>query len=121
MLKTELLGNTMKNPLIGASGTYGFGEEYAPFYDPAIIGGISSKGLTLNPRPGNTGQRVYETPSGMMNSIGLENPGVEHFIKEILPQMRKLDTVILANLGGHSVEDYLIAAEMLNEADIDMI
>ena len=121
MLKTELLGNTMKNPLIGASGTYGFGEEYAPFYDPAIIGGISSKGLTLNPRPGNTGQRVYETPSGMMNSIGLENPGVEHFIKEILPQMRKIDTVILANLGGHSVEDYLIAAEMLNEADIDMI
>ena len=121
MLKTELLGYTMKNPLIGASGTYGFGEEYAPFYDPAIIGGISSKGLTLNPRPGNTGQRVYETPSGIMNSIGLENPGVEHFIKEILPEMRKIDTVILANLGGHSVEDYLIAAEMLNEADIDMI
>ena len=121
MLKTELLGCTMKNPLIGASGTYGFGEEYAPFYDPEIIGGISSKGLTLNPRPGNTGQRVYETPSGMMNSIGLENPGVEHFIEEILPEMRKMDTVILANLGGHSVEDYLIAAEMLNDAAIDMI
>ena len=121
MLKTKLLGCTMKNPLIGASGTYGFGEEYAPFYDPEIIGGISSKGLTLNPRPGNTGQRVYETPSGMMNSIGLENPGVKHFIEEILPEMRKMDTVILANLGGHSVEDYLIATEMLNEADIDMI
>lgn len=121
MLKTELLGCTMKNPLIGASGTYGFGEEYAPFYDPEIIGGISSKGLTLNPRPGNTGQRVYETPSGMMNSIGLENPGVKHFIEEILPEMRKMDTVILANLGGHSVEDYLIAAEMLNDAAIDMI
>ena len=121
MLKTELLGCTMKNPLIGASGTYGFGEEYAPFYDPEIIGGISSKGLTLNPRPGNTGQRVYETPSGMMNSIGLENPGVKHFIEEILPEMRKMDTVILANLGGHSAEDYLIAAEMLNEAAIDMI
>ena len=121
MLKTELLGCTMKNPLIGASGTYGFGEEYAPFYDPEIIGGISSKGLTLNPRSGNTGQRVYETPSGIMNSIGLENPGVKHFIEEILPEMRKMDTVILANLGGHSVEDYLIAAEMLNDADIDMI
>lgn len=121
MLKTELLGCTMKNPLIGASGTYGFGEEYAPFYDPEIIGGISSKGLTLNPRPGNTGQRVYETPSGIMNSIGLENPGVKHFIEEILPEMRKMDTVILANLGGHSVEDYLIAAEMLNDAAIDMI
>ena len=121
MLKTELLGCTMKNPLIGASGTYGFGEEYAPFYDPEIIGGISSKGLTLNPRPGNTGIRVHETPSGIMNSIGLENPGVKHFIEEILPEMRRMDTVILANLGGHSVEDYLIAAEMLNEADIDMI
>lgn len=121
MLKTELLGCTMKNPLIGASGTYGFGEEYAPFYDPGIIGGISSKGLTLNPRPGNTGIRVHETPSGIMNSIGLENPGVKHFIEEILPEMRKMDTVILANLGGHSVEDYLIAAEMLNDADIDMI
>ena len=121
MLKTELLGCTMKNPLIGASGTYGFGGEYAPFYDPEIIGGISSKGLTLNPRPGNTGIRVHETPSGIMNSIGLENPGVKHFIEEILPEMRKMDTVILANLGGHSVEDYLIAAEMLNEADIDMI
>ena len=121
MLKTELLGCTMKNPLIGASGTYGFGEEYAPFYDPEIIGGISSKGLTLNPRPGNTGIRVHETPSGIMNSIGLENPGVKHFIEEILPKMRKMDTVILANLGGHSVEDYLIAAEMLNDAAIDMI
>lgn len=121
MLKTELLGCTMKNPLIGASGTYGFGEEYASFYDPSIIGGISSKGLTLNPRPGNTGIRVCETPSGIMNSIGLENPGVKHFIEEILPEMRKMDTVILANLGGHSVEDYLIAAEMLNEAAIDMI
>ena len=121
MLKTELLGCTMKNPLIGASGTYGFGGEYAPFYDPEIIGGISSKGLTLNPRPGNTGIRVHETPSGIMNSIGLENPGVKHFIEEILPEMRKMDTVILANLGGHSVEDYLIAAEMLNDAAIDMI
>lgn len=121
MLKTKLLGCTMKNPLIGASGTYGFGEEYAPFYDPEIIGGISSKGLTLNPRPGNTGRRIYETSSGIMNSIGLENPGVKHFIEEILPEMRKMDTVILANLGGHSVEDYLIAAEMLNEAAIDMI
>ena len=121
MLKTELLGCAMKNPLIGASGTYGFGGEYAPFYDPEIIGGISSKGLTLNPRPGNTGIRVHETPSGIMNSIGLENPGVKHFIEEILPEMRKMDTVILANLGGHSVEDYLIAAEMLNDAAIDMI
>lgn len=121
MLKTTLCGKTLKNPLIGASGTFGFGEEYAPFYDPALIGAISTKGLTLNPRPGNEGIRIVETPSGIMNSIGLENPGVDTFIEEILPVMRKRDTVIMANLGGHSLDDYLIAAEKLDGADIDMI
>lgn len=121
MLTTTLCGKTLKNPLIGASGTYGFGEEYAPFYDPALIGAISTKGLTLNPRPGNEGIRIVETPSGIMNSIGLENPGVDAFIEEILPMMRKRDTVIMANLGGHSVDDYLIATEKLDGADIDMI
>ncbi|MDY3119031.1 MAG: dihydroorotate dehydrogenase [Peptoniphilus sp.] len=121
MLKTDLCGVELKNPLIGASGTYGFGEEYTSFYDPEIIGAISTKGLTLHPRPGNTGQRIYETPSGIMNSIGLENPGVDYFIETILPVMKKKDVVILANLGGHSVEDYLIAVDKLNEADIDMI
>ena len=121
MLKTTLCGKTLKNPLIGASGTFGFGEEYAPFYDPALIGAISTKGLTLNPRPGNEGIRIVETPSGIMNSIGLENPGVDTFIEEILPVMRKRDTVIMANLGGHSLDDYLIATEKLDGADIDMI
>lgn len=121
MLTTRLCGKTLKNPLIGASGTFGFGEEYAPFYDPALIGAISTKGLTLNPRPGNEGIRIVETPSGIMNSIGLENPGVDAFIEEILPVMRKRDTVIMANLGGHSLDDYLIAAEKLDGVDIDMI
>ena len=121
MLTTTLCGKTLKNPLIGASGTFGFGEEYAPFYDPALIGAISTKGLTLNPRPGNEGIRIVETPSGIMNSIGLENPGVDAFIEEILPMMRKRNTVIMANLGGHSLDDYLIATEKLDEADIDMI
>lgn len=121
MLKTTLCGKTLRNPLIGASGTFGFGEEYTPFYDPALIGAISTKGLTLNPRPGNEGIRIVETPSGIMNSIGLENPGVDAFIEEILPVMRKRDTVIMANLGGHSLDDYLIATEKLDGADIDMI
>lgn len=121
MLKTTLCGKTLRNPLIGASGTFGFGEEYTPFYDPALIGAISTKGLTLNPRPGNEGIRIVETPSGIMNSIGLENPGVDVFIEEILPVMRKRNTVIMANLGGHSLDDYLIATEKLDGADIDMI
>lgn len=121
MLKTELCGKILKNPLIGASGTYGFGEVYERFYDPSIVGGIATKGLTLHPRAGNSGIRIHETPSGVMNSIGLENPGVEAFIRDILPEMRERDTVILANLGGHSVEDYLEGAEMLDRADIDMI
>ncbi|MDD7363239.1 MAG: dihydroorotate dehydrogenase [Peptoniphilus sp.] len=121
MLKTELCGKTLKNPLIGASGTYGFGDVYEPFYDPDLLGAISTKGLTLHARAGNAGIRIHETPSGIMNSIGLENPGVEAFIRDILPEMRERETAILANLGGHSLEDYLVATEMLDEADIDMI
>lgn len=121
MLEVKLGGRTLKNPLIGASGTLGFGAEYARFYDPAILGGIASKGLTLRPKEGNTGVRIYETPSGIMNSIGLENPGVSAFIEEIWPEMRKIDTTVLVNLGGNSTEDYLEAAEMLNDTDIHMI
>lgn len=121
MLEVKLGGRTLKNPLIGASGTFGFGAEYARFYDPAILGGIASKGLTLRPKEGNTGVRIYETPSGIMNSIGLENPGVSAFIEEIWPEMRKIDTTVLVNLGGNSTEDYLEAAEMLNDTDIHMI
>ncbi|VEJ36170.1 Dihydroorotate dehydrogenase B (NAD(+)), catalytic subunit [Aedoeadaptatus ivorii] len=121
MLEVKLGGRTLKNPLIGASGTFGFGAEYARFYDPAILGGIASKGLTLRPKEGNTGVRIYETSSGIMNSIGLENPGVSAFIEEIWPEMRKIDTTVLVNLGGNSTEDYLEAAEMLNDTDIHMI
>ena len=104
-----------------ASGTYGFGEEYERFYNPSILGGISSKGLTLKAKPGNSGIRIWETPSGMMNSIGLENPGVESFVKEILPKMKKYDTKIFVNLGGNSLEDYLQATEILNEVNLDFI
>lgn len=120
-MKINLCGQELKNPLIMASGTFGFGEEYKRFYDPSILGGISSKGLTLRPKPGNKGVRIWETPSGIMNSIGLENPGVDHFVKEILPMMKTLGTKVFVNLGGNSEEDYLEATEILNQVDLDFI
>ncbi|GFP75179.1 dihydroorotate dehydrogenase [Clostridium fungisolvens] len=121
MLKVNINGIDFKNPIIAASGTYGFGEEYGDFYDVGILGGISSKGLTLNSRQGNDGIRVFETEAGMMNSVGLQNPGVDAFITEVLPKMRLLNTNIIANLGGSTVEDYEIGAEKLDRTDIDMI
>lgn len=121
MLKVNINGVDFKNPVIAASGTFGFGSEYNDFYDVGILGGISSKGLTLNPKDGNNGIRVFETPSGMMNSVGLQNPGIEKFIKEELPKMKKLNTNIIANVGGGCIEDYEKAIEMLRGTDIDMI
>jgi dihydroorotate dehydrogenase (NAD+) catalytic subunit len=121
MLKVNINGIDFKNPIIAASGTYGFGEEYGDFYDVGILGGISSKGLTLNSRQGNDGIRVFETEAGMMNSVGLQNPGVHSFITEVLPKMRLLNTNIIANLGGSTVEDYEKGAEKLDRTDIDMI
>lgn len=121
MLKVNINGVDFKNPVIGASGTFGFGQEYNNFYDVKILGGISSKGLTINPKEGNEGIRVYETPSGMMNSVGLQNPGIDHFIKYELPEMKKLGTNIIANVGGGTIEDYEMAIEKLRGTDIDMI
>lgn len=110
-----------KNPVITASGTFGFGREYADYFDLSRLGGISSKGLTINKKEGNKGIRLHETASGMMNSIGLQNPGVDAFIKEELPFMKEQGTVILANVGGGTLEDYLQAVEKLNSVDVDMI
>ncbi|MGG7143407.1 dihydroorotate dehydrogenase [Clostridium nigeriense] len=121
MLKVNINGVEFKNPVIAASGTFGFGAEYNNFYDVGILGGISSKGLTLNPKEGNEGIRVYETPSGMMNSVGLQNPGIDRFISEELPRMKKLGTNIIANVGGGCMEDYEVAIEKLRGTDIDMI
>lgn len=121
MLKVNINGVEFKNPVIAASGTFGFGGEYNDFYDVGILGGISSKGLTLNPKDGNEGIRVYETPSGMMNSVGLQNPGIDRFISEELPRMKKLGTNIIANVGGGCIEDYEEAIERLVGTDIDMI
>ncbi|MEQ0487562.1 dihydroorotate dehydrogenase [Anaerococcus murdochii] len=120
-LKVNIAGVEFKNPVIAASGTFGFGEEYKDYIDLNKLGGISSKGLTLRKNPGNPGIRIYETPAGIMNSIGLQNPGVDHFIENELVFMRKYDTVVIANLGGHSYDDYRIGAAKLDKADIDMI
>ena len=120
-LKINIAGMEFKNPVIAASGTFGFGEEFKDYIDLNKLGGISSKGLTLKKNPGNPGIRVYETPAGIMNSIGLQNPGVDHFIENELVFMRKYDTVVIANLGGHSYDDYRLGAVKLNKADIDMI
>ena len=121
MLKVNINGLDFKNPVIAASGTFGFGAEYNNFYDVGILGGISSKGLTLNEKAGNYGIRVFETPSGMMNSVGLQNPGIDKFIAEELPKMKKLGTNIIANVGGGCMEDYEIALDKLNGTDVDMI
>ncbi|AJD26838.1 dihydroorotate dehydrogenase [Clostridium botulinum] len=121
MLQVNLCGKIFKNPIIAASGTFGFGEEYGEFYDVSKLGGISSKGLTLNPKDGNNGIRIHETSSGIMNSVGLQNPGVDKFIKEELPKIKKMDTVTIANVGGGCIEDYIEVIEKLNKTDVDMI
>ena len=121
MMGLKICGVDFKNPVIAASGTFGFGREFEDYFDIAKLGGISTKGLTLEPRDGNKGIRIYETPSGIMNSIGLQNPGVEGFIEKELPFLEEKDTTILANLGGSTVEDYLRGIELLNQTSVDII
>lgn len=120
-LKTEAMDLKFKNPIIAASGTFGFGEEFSQIYDLSILGGICSKGLTLTPRSGNKGIRLWETPMGLMNSIGLENPSVDKFIIEELPRMKTYNTIIFANLGGHCEEDYLEGIYKLNDTNVDAV
>lgn len=120
-LSVEIAGVKFKNPLIGSSGTFGFGTEYAPLFDVNKLGGISSKGLTLEPRQGNSGIRLWETPSGLMNSIGLQNPGIPHFIEHELPEMMALDTVTIANLSGSTLESYVEGAKLLDKTDVPVI
>ena len=121
MLKVNINGVEFKNPVIAASGTFGFGKEYNDFYNVGILGGISSKGLTINKKEGNEGIRVFETPSGMLNSVGLQNPGIDHFIKYELEDMKNLGTNIIANVGGGCLEDYEMAISKLNDTDVDII
>lgn len=120
-LKINAMGFEFKNPILTASGTFGFGEEFSEIYDVSILGGICSKGLTLLPRGGNSGIRLWETPMGLINSIGLQNPGVDSFITNELPRMKNYDTIVIANLGGHCDQDYFEGIYKLNETNIDII
>lgn len=119
--KVNIAGVEFKNPVIAASGTFGFGKEFSEYIDLNKLGGICSKGLTLHRNLGNKGVRIHETASGIMNSIGLQNPGIDYFTKEELPFLEKFDTVAIANLGGHSVEDYVKGAEILDKTSVPMI
>lgn len=102
-----------KNPVLTASGTFGYGEEFADFLDLERLGGFIVKGTTLNPRDGNPYPRMAETPAGMLNAVGLQNKGVDYFIGHIYPRIKDLDTNMLVNLSGSSIEDYVAAAEKL--------
>ena len=120
-LHVNVAGVAFNNPLIAASGTFGFGREYAEFYPLSTLGGISSKGITLKARPGNPAPRIAEAPGGMLNAVGLQNPGVDHFIREDLPWLREQGTRIIANIAGNTPEYYCAMAEKLNDTDVDMI
>ena len=120
-LSVDFAGVSFKNPVVAASGTFGFGREYAEYYDLSLLGGICVKGLTFEPRPGNPPPRIAETPMGMLNSVGLQNPGVKAFINDELPFLRGYDTVIIANISGNSVEEYAQMAGMLSGAGVDII
>lgn len=110
-----------KNPVITASGTFGFGREYNELYPIGKLGGVSCKGTTLLERMGNPPPRIVETPSGILNSVGLQNPGIEHFIKEDLGWLKSQGTVAIANVAGSTLEDYCKVAEILSDTDVDMI
>ena len=120
-LGVDIAGVHFRNPIIAASGTIGFGREYSEFYPLSVFGGISCKGTTLRERKGNPPPRIAETPMGMLNAVGLQNPGVEHFIEHDLPWLRQQDTVVIANVAGSTQEDYCRTVELLSESEIDMI
>ncbi len=107
-------GLTLKNPVMTASGTFGYGEEYADFIDLSQIGGILVKGTTLNHREGNPYPRMAETPSGMLNAVGLQNKGIEYFVETIYPRIKDIDTNIIVNVSGSTIEDYCAVAEKVN-------
>ena len=113
-LSVKICGVKFGNPLIAASGTFGFGREFAEFYPLSVLGGISCKGITLKPRNlGNPPPRIAETEGGILNAVGLQNPGVDHFIEKDLPWLKEQNTGIIANIAGNTQEDYCAMAEKL--------
>ena len=113
-LKIRLGRISLKNPVLAASGTFGYGEEYSRFIDLNELGGIITKTVTLEPREGNRPPRLAETPSGLLNSIGLENPGLKIFLREKLPLLQRFNTALVVNIAGEKEEEYLRLAERLN-------
>jgi dihydroorotate dehydrogenase (NAD+) catalytic subunit len=120
-LAVEIAGVKLKNPVVTASGTCGFGREYEPYYSLSELGAITTKGVCLNPKEGNKPPRVAETPGGMLNAIGLQNPGVKYFIENELPNLKKHDTKIIVNIFGETIDEYCEVAEILSEEAIDML
>ncbi len=120
-MSVKIAGVLFKNPVIVASGCIGFGREYEEFFLLSKLGGISVKGMTLHPKAGNPSPRIAETPSGMLNSVGLENPGIDAFIKNELPSLSKKGTVIIANVAGSTVEDCIEIAKKIDDTSVDMI
>ncbi len=113
-LSVTFAGIKLKNPVLTASGTFGYGEEFAEFVDLNLLGGVIVKGISLKPIKGNPPPRIWETPSGMLNAIGLENPGVDAFLNEKMPYLRKYDTAVIVNMFGSTLEEYVAVAERLD-------
>ncbi len=120
-LKIDYCGIEFKNPIVTASGTFGFGEEYGEYTDLSEYGGFGAKGLTRHSRAGNKAPRIAETPSGILNSVGLQNPGAEFFASDIMPELAKLDTHVIANMSGNTIEEYCEMAEILSQTDTAII
>lgn len=120
-LKVNIAGVEFKNPVITASGTFGFGKEYGEFYPISALGGICTKGLTLKKREGNPPPRVAETYGGMLNSVGLQNPGIEHYLAEDDKRLAEEDVVVIANIAGSTLEDYIAIGERINDSHADMV
>lgn len=120
-LVVKIAGVEWATPVTTGSGTFGFGLEFTDFLDLNKVGAITTKGTSLLPNPGNKGQRAVETPAGMLNSIGLENPGSEYFLQETLPKLKKYSAPIIVNIYGHSVEEYAKVAEKLDVDGVAML
>ncbi|MCK8827756.1 dihydroorotate dehydrogenase [Natroniella acetigena] len=120
-LTVDLNGLELQNPVTTASGTFGFGQEYKNYVDLDKLGGVMVKGTTLQPKKGNPTPRIAETPAGMLNAIGLQNPGVDYFIEQILPEIKDKEFKTIVNISGNTIEDYAKLAAKLAKTEIDAI
>ena len=120
-LSVKIAGVEFKNPVIPASGVFGYGREYEELFPLSRLGGIATKGTTITRRTGNPSPRIAETPMGMLNSVGLQNPGIDKFIEEELPNLLTKDTVIISNIAGSTIEECVTIAEKLDKTDVHMI